>query len=139
MLWIVVQPQNNLKLKKGSRYRDPISAYLFILVLEIVFPISIFGYDFLYTAYADDTTFFIRNKNSVIVLLNIFDIFSIIYGLKPNKSKYEIARRGKLKVVYMALCGLKGINEWNWKFLDVISLIIEYCNKKTTIKGISVK
>ena len=76
MLWIVVQLQNNLKLKKGSRYRDPISAYLFILVLEIVFPISIFGYDFLYTAYADDTTFFIRNKNSVIVLLNIFDIFS---------------------------------------------------------------
>lgn len=74
-------------------------------------PVNIFGHYFLYTAYADDIKFFIRNKNSVIVLLNIFDIFSIIYGLKPNKSKYEIARRGKLKVVYMALCGLKCINE----------------------------
>ena len=31
-------------------------------------PINIFDHDFLYTAYADDTIFFIKNKDSVIEL-----------------------------------------------------------------------
>ena len=60
------------KLEKGTRQADPISAYLFTLVLEIVFlsikenknieGLNIFNYAFLYTAYADDTTFFIKEK-----------------------------------------------------------------------------
>ena len=47
---------------------DPISAYLFILVSEVVFAViksnkkingvKIFEYEYLYTAYRDDTTFF---------------------------------------------------------------------------------
>ena len=55
---------NYFKLEKGARGGDPISAYLFILVLEIVFlftkeskkinGLSIFDKTFLYTAYADD-------------------------------------------------------------------------------------
>ena len=62
--------------------------YLLILVLQFVFlmiktnqnikPVNIFGRYFLYTAYADDIKFFIRNKNSVIVLSNVFDITSVI-------------------------------------------------------------
>ena len=30
-------------------------------------PLNIFGHSFCYTAYADDATFFIRNKNFVIL------------------------------------------------------------------------
>ena len=51
----------------GTRQRDPISAYLFILVFEVVFAViksnqnidklRIFDYDFLHTAYASDITF----------------------------------------------------------------------------------
>ena len=51
---------------------DPISAYLFILCLEIVFilikankrvkGINIFKHTYLYSAYADDTTFFLTDK-----------------------------------------------------------------------------
>ena len=57
---------NYFRLEKGTRQGDPISAYLFILDLEIVFlftkegkkinGLNVFDKTFLCTAYADDTT-----------------------------------------------------------------------------------
>ena len=91
---------------------------MFILVLEIVFLFikeskkingnifDILDKTFLYTAYADDTTFFLKDTKSVIDLMNIFEIFSKFSELKSNKSKCEIARRGALKGVQVALCGI---------------------------------
>ena len=139
------------KLQKGTRQGDPISAYLFILVLEIVFlmiktnqnvqALNIFGHNFLYTAYADDTTFFIKNENSVIELLNIFDIFSLMSGLKPNKSKCEIAGIGNLKGVNVALCGLKCVNLQK-ETIKILGCHFSYnkkLNKIITLKSISAK
>ena len=48
---------------------------------------------FLYTVYADDTT--LNDKKSVKELMKIFDILTFS-GLKPNKSKCEIAGLGAL-------------------------------------------
>ena len=67
------------KLEKG----DPISAYLFIIFLEIIFAmiksnlnikgLTIFNHNYLYTAYADDTTFFLNNQKSIRKLMKTFD------------------------------------------------------------------
>ena len=96
---------------------DPVSAYLFILCLEVLFllvkanhkirGLNIFQYTYLYTAYADDTTFFLKNKNSIRQLMETFSTFSQYSCLKPNYEKCEIAGTGVLKSVKMAVCYMK--------------------------------
>ena len=41
--------------------------------------------DFLYTAYVDDTTFFLQNEKSAAEFLNNFNIMAQFFGLKANK------------------------------------------------------
>ena len=74
------------KLERGARQGDPMSAYLFILVSEKknlfvknnpkIKGLNIFKHVFLYTAYADDTTFFLKDRNSIIELINELNTFS---------------------------------------------------------------
>ena len=40
--------------------------------------LRIFEHDFMYTTYADDSTFFVKNQTSVIEMLKVFDKFSKI-------------------------------------------------------------
>ena len=62
-----------LKLEKVTQFLgDPISAYLFITALEIIFAMiksnpnlkgnDIFNHNYLYIAYADDTSFIKQSK-----------------------------------------------------------------------------
>ena len=111
------------ELEKGARQGNPISAYLFILCLEIVFiliradkrvkGINIFKHTYLYSAYADDTTFFLRDKRSIKELLNTFATFSKYSGLKPNLEKCKISGIGVLKSVKGVVSGMKCIDLCN--------------------------
>ena len=107
-------------LEKGARQGDPISAYLFIVALKIIFLLikndfsvkgtKVFDYFFLYMVYADYSKFFLRDLTSVKKLLDIFSYYSKYSGLTPNFSKCDIAGIGSLKGVEVAVCGMKCVN-----------------------------
>ena len=130
------------KLQEGTKQGHPISAYLFILVLEIAFiiikenknikGISIFDNIFLYSAYADDTTFFLSDEDSVIEVINAYYKFSLISGLKPNEAKCELAGINVLKGVLLALCDMDCI-DLTKKTIKVLGIYFSY-NKKPETK-----
>ena len=127
-------------LEKGARQGDPILAYLFILALEVLFEliksnddirgITIFNHTFLYTAFADDSTFFLIDLLSVKNLVDTFKVFSLFSGLNANFSKCEIVGLGSLKGVLEAVCGLKSINLTT----DTIKILGVHFSYNSTLK-----
>ena len=81
-------------LGKGACQGDPISAFLFILALEILFfliktkpeilGLTIFDYCYLYSAYADGTPFFLKDTISIKNMVDTFHLFSEFSGLKQT-------------------------------------------------------
>ena len=132
------------KFRKGARQGDPVSAYLFILCFEIVFilikannsvvkRINTFEHTYLYSAYADDTTFFLKDKRSIKELINTFSTFSRYSGLKPNHEKCKIAGIGVLKNVKVAVCGMKCIDLCN-DTIKITGIHFQYNKKKRNEK-----
>ena len=89
------------KLEKETRQGDSILAYFFIIAFEVVFSLikanpdieglHFFSHTFLYSTYADDTTFFLRNEKSATGVIKTFDKFSLFSELKINNTEWEIA------------------------------------------------
>ena len=65
---------------------------------------TIFNYNYLYSAYVDDTTFFLKDIISVKHMVDTSNFFRYFSGLKPNLTKSEIAGIGALKGVQVAVC-----------------------------------
>ena len=107
-------------LNRGARQGDPIAAYFFIIVLEIFFimvrsnnnikKLKILGFEFLLSAYADDTTFFMADISSVAIILSTFNDFACFSGMKINQGKCELAGIGVKKNEITALCDLKNVS-----------------------------
>ena len=95
------------KLERGTKQGDPISTYLFIVALKVVFSLikanpdieslQFYSHTFLYSAYVDGTTFFLRNENSASEAIKTFDKFSLFSGLNINNARCKIAGIGVKK------------------------------------------
>ena len=72
--------------------------------------LNIFDHVFSYTAYADDTTLFLENKESVEKLVETLGLFSSFLRLKPNISKREICGLGPLKGMEIAVCSMQSVD-----------------------------
>ena len=134
-------------LQRGSRQGDPISAYLFILVIEVLFnmvkenanlnPLKIFETDFLLTSYADDTTFFLKDLNSAKAIFKTFSTFTKFAGLKVNKSKCQIAGIGVKNGVQVALSEVQSIDLSN-EYIKILGVYFTY-NEEIFLEKTSVK
>ena len=89
------------EISRGIRPQCPISALLFILVAEImaisimnnihIKGININGCTIGITQLADDTTFFVKDSDSVKHVLNMLEHFHRCAGLRLNKDKVNIS------------------------------------------------
>ena len=57
--------------------------------------------------------FFLKDAQSIENLVELFNTFSLFFGLKLDLTKFEIAGIGALKGVQVAVCGMKCIDLCN--------------------------
>ena len=88
-----------LRISSSSR-----NSFLSIKKNKNIKGLNIFNHTFL------NKTFFLNDKESLIEVMKVFDIFSSFSGLKLNKSKCEVTGSGAVKEPKQALCGMKCID-----------------------------
>ena len=109
MLWvkILLRVEESWVINSGTTTKyfslgrgNTISAFLFVVVLEVLFILikskpeiegmKIFDYNYFYSAYADDTTFFLKDVISIKHMVDTW-FFFILSRLKPNLRKSEVS------------------------------------------------
>ena len=108
------------KITRGVRQGDPISAYLFIIALELlaikirnnkkIKGITIGGVEIKLSAYADDISLFTTDFQSAVEIFKELDIFASVTGLRCNKEKTECLRLGKSNIEHERGVEVKWVN-----------------------------
>jgi hypothetical protein len=109
------------KLEQGVRQGCPLSAYLFIMVVELlankirntkeIKGIKIGQTEIKIIQMADDTTVFVEDENSLSKVLGIIELFHLFAGLKLNKTKTEAMWLGRWRNSSAEPMDLKWVQE----------------------------
>ena len=122
-------------LQRGVRQGCPLSGILFVLGIELfaralkneasVKGIRVEGQEIKVAQYADDTTVFVRDKESVLELLDFLREFSSLSGLEINTSKTEAMWLGQWKNNQDTPFGFK------WPKEPILSLGVFFSHNQT--------
>ena len=122
-------------LQRGVRQGCPLSGILFVLGIELfaralknkasVKGIRVDGQEIKVAQYADDTTVFVRDKESVLELLDFLREFSSLSGLEINTSKTEAMWLGQWKDNQDTPFGFK------WPKEPILSLGVFFSHNQT--------
>ena len=103
---------------------------MFILCFKILFIViknnhiikwtEIFEYGYLYTAYANNLTFYWKDKKPNIYNLEKFKVLFDFLRLKQNATQFEIVEKRKLNVFQETVCGIRCIDLRN----EVINMLV---------------
>ena len=134
----------NFNITRGVRQGCPLSAYLFIVVVEIlsikirkdnnIEGINIGNNVIKVVQMADDTTSFLKDTKSLGVLLKTLGKFHLYAGLKLNLSKSEILWLGSKKNSTEAPLGLKRV-----KGVKALGIYFSYDAKQAEEKNFTEK
>ena len=126
----------SFKAERGIRQGCPVSALLFLLVVEImaiqirnnphIKGFDIIGNNFKLTQYADDTTLLLSDLDSIEKAINVISVFSKVSGLNLNIAKCEGLWLGAADKNVQTFSGIHFVNEP----IKCLGIYIGGCTKK---------